>query len=96
MDNTLERENLESLLQSDGWRTFAAHVEGEWGAGGREFIAAVTSAADNTSDASATAHLRQIIVAQKLIQRLMQWPSERLKQLQPAELQPIYPRRGRL
>ena len=86
MDNT-ERENLEALTQSDGWRAFTAHVEGEWGAGGRAFVDAVTKAADNHSDASATAHLRQIIVAQKLIQRLMQWPDERLKTLKGSELQ---------
>lgn len=96
MDNTIERENLESLIHSDGWRTFADYVNGEWGQGGREFVAAVTAAADNTDDASATAHLRQIVVAQKIIQRLMKWPEERLKQIHEPQLQAIYPRRGRL
>lgn len=96
MDNTIERESLESLTQSDGWRAFTAYVQSEWGSGGRAFVDAVTNAADNTSDASATAHLRQIIVAQKIVQRLMQWPDERIKQLKTTDLQQVYPRRGRL
>lgn len=96
MDNTIERENLESLTQSDGWRVFTDYVNGEWGPGGRAFTDAVTEAADNTNDANATAHLRQIITAQKLIQRLMVWPEERLKQLKAPDPQVIYPRRGRL
>lgn len=96
MDNTIERENLESLTQSDGWRTFTDHVNAEWGPGGRAFIEAVTGAANSTDHATAMAHLQQIITAQKLIQRLMVWPDERLKQLKAPELQVIYPRRGRL
>lgn len=96
MDNTLERENLEALTQSDGWRTFTDYVNAEWGPGGRAFIDAVTGAANGTDNGTAMAHLQQIITAQKLIQRLMQWPEERLKALKAPELQQIYPRRGRL
>lgn len=95
-----EREDLEALTTSDGWKRFQSYVESEWGAGGRAFIDAVTKAADNKSDADATAFLRQIIVAQKQIQRLVAWPEERLKTLKPEELVSTgpqdYSRRGGL
>lgn len=96
MDNTIERENLDALTNSDGWRTFTNYVNSEWGPGGRAFTDAVTTAANGTDNATAMAHLQQIITAQKLIQRLMQWPEERLKTLKEPDLQVIYPRRGRL
>jgi hypothetical protein len=98
MDN--EREELEALTRSEGWKMFQSYVESEWGPGGRAFIDAVTKAADNKADADATAFLRQIIVAQKQIQRLVKWPEERLGALKQPELVaagPVdYSRRGRL
>ena len=94
-----ERENLEALVASDGWKTFAAYVGQEWGAGGRAFLDATTKAADQKADADAMAYLRQIIVAQREIQKLVKWPEERLKQLEPIEYATAsrdYSRRGSL
>lgn len=80
-----EREELDALVRSDGWRVFTAFVSSEWGPGGRAFIDAVTKAADRVDNQQATDHLRQIMAAQKIVQRLITWPSERLKALAPAE-----------
>lgn len=96
MDSTIERENLDALINSDGWRTFTDYVTSEWGPGGRAFISAVTGAANGTDSATAMAHLQQIIVAQKEIQKVLAWPEERLKALKAPDLSVIYPRRGRL
>lgn len=81
-----EREELDALVRSEGWRLFTAFVNSEWGSGGRAFVDAITKAADNRDNEQATDHLRQIIAAQKIVQRLVAWPAERLKALEPAEL----------
>lgn len=94
-----EREELDALVNSDGWRLFTSYVQSEWGSGGRAFIDATEKAADQKADADAMAYLRQIIVAQRQIQRLVRWPEERLKQLATPELVPAvtdYSRRGTL
>lgn len=86
MDN--EREELEALIGSDGWRLFCANVAKEWGTsegGGQRFMNAVRDAAAQTSDADATAKLRQITVAQREIHRLLQWLPERLATLKAAQ-----------
>ena len=84
-----EREALEALVQDEGWRLFRRHVLAEWGPGGRQFIDATTKAADTKADADAVAFLRQIIVAQREIQRVVQWPEEQVKRLKESELQPV-------
>jgi hypothetical protein len=95
-----EREELEALTQSSGWTVFQSYVESEWGAGGRRFLSAVKAASDNEDDKNAVAFLRQIIVAQREIQKLLLWPAERLKTLQSTELELAgerdYSRRGGL
>lgn len=80
------REALEELVTSAGWRQFRSFVEREWGPGGRAFIDATTKAADQNADRDAMAYLRQIIVAQREIQKLMTWPEEQLKTLREPEL----------
>lgn len=95
-----EREDLDALIASDGWRVFTAYVAGEWGSGGRRFEHAVQQCADNPNDADATAKLRQVMVAKREIETLLKWPHERLKALQSPELvaaSPLdYGRRGHL
>lgn len=89
-----EREALEALVNDEGWKVFCRHVEQEWGTqegGGATFLNAVRNAANDASDANATAFLRQIVCAQREIHRLMQWPVDELKRLQQQEqeLQPM-------
>lgn len=94
-----DRESLDALLSSDGWRLFTAFVDAEWGAGGRAFIAAVTGAANGTDNATAMAHLQQILVAQREIQKILQWPEEQLRAMRQPELVAAthdYSRRGNL
>lgn len=96
MDNA--REELEALTQSEGWKLFVAQTVSEWGPGGRAFIDATTKAANGT-DADAIGWLRQIIAAQREIQKLMRWPDEELARLKERELVATstdYSRRGRL
>lgn len=90
-----ERENLDALVHSDGWRLFQSYVEGEWGNGGARFLTGVKDAANNTTP-GATEQLRQIIVAQREIQRVMGWASERLKALNKPDLVASGGRRGGL
>ena len=97
-----EREDLEQLLHSDGWRVFREHAAKEWGTedgGGARFLQAVRTAAA-AGDADATALLRQIVAAQREIHALLAWVPERLKQLKQAETRSdvveLASRRGRL
>lgn len=85
-----EREALQALIESDGWKMFAAFVGKQWGdseGNGERFLHAV-SKASTASDADAIAHLRQIIVAQREVQLAIRWPSDRLQQLQKASQGP--------
>lgn len=87
-----EREELEALTASEGWRTFAAHVAREWGTeegGGARFLNAVRAAASERADSDATEKLRQIVVAQREVHNVMAWPERRLKELTARALQPM-------
>ena len=105
MDNS-EREDLDQLVRSDGWRRFLAHVEQEWGTkergGGVRFANATYNAASESSEADALSKLRQICVAQREIHALIAWVEGRLKDATKADQElvavgPIdYSRRGRL
>ena len=79
-----EREELDVLMASEGWKLFCANVAREWGTtegGGVRFMNAVRDAAAEGSDQNATAKLRQITVAQREIHRLLEWVPERVKAL---------------
>lgn len=82
------RDELEALQKSDGWTLFCENVAREWGTaegGGARFLKAVRDAADDGADASATAKLRQVTVAQREIHRLMQWVPEQIQKLKAAD-----------
>ena len=84
-----EQEDLDALVTSGGWVLFCQHVQQEWGTtegGGAVFLAAVKAAASVTSDAEATAKLRQIVVAQREIHKLLAWSAERLAYLKQTAL----------
>lgn len=84
-----EYEDLDALIQSAGWGRFKAHVAQQWGTpetgGGVRFQQAVSQAAAEQADADATAKLRQIVVAQKLIQGLILEFEARRERLKPIE-----------
>jgi len=90
-----EREDLDELVNSDGWRRFKAFADAEWGDGGHRFVQGVTDAAkDDTS--RGTDILRQILVAQREIRTLLIWPEARLKAISKPELVEVGSRRGSL
>ena len=105
MDNS-EREDLDQLVRSDGWRRFLEHVEHEWGTrekgGGVRFAQATYTAASDTSEADALSKLRQICVAQREIHTLIAWVDGRLKDATKADQELVavgprdYSRRGGL
>lgn len=64
---------------------FVSYVNSEWGAGGKAFESAAVSAA-NDNNPHAIAHLQQIIASRREILKVLTWPEERLKALQPREL----------
>ena len=93
MENS-EREDLDALVRSDGWRVFCRYVEGEWGNGGQRFVQGVQLAANDPN--LGTDKLRQVIVAQREIQSLCAWPERRVKELSKPELVALGSRRGAL
>lgn len=87
-----EREDLDALLQSAGWQWFLRYVAREWGAddgGGAMYHGAVTAAAKEDDDPRALAKLRQIVVAQREIQKLIRWPSQRLAEVTKIAADPV-------
>ena len=94
MENS-EREDLDELVTSDGWRRFKAFAESEWGDGGHRFVQGVTDAAKDDSPRG-TDVLRQILVAQREIRTLLLWPEARLKSISKPELVGVGSRRGNL
>lgn len=101
--DSLEYEEYDDLTRNAGWQRFTAYVEQLWGApgtsNGEMFRNAVAQAASETADADATAKLRQIVIAQREIQRVMAYPGKRVQELKPRELRPdefVGSRRGGL
>ena len=87
-----EREDLDALLQTPGWQRFLRHVAQEWGAedgGGAMYHGAVTAAAKDDDDPRALAKLRQIVVAQREIQKLVRWPATQLAAATKQEQDPV-------
>lgn len=70
-------------MKSPGWQRFQAMVAKEWGTaegGGSAFLAAISNAAKN-QDQDAMAQMRQILVAQREIQKVMQLIPTRVSML---------------
>jgi len=88
-----EYEDYDDLVRNEGWQRFSQHVAALWGTvdggGGSMFNQAVAQASADSSDADALAKLRQIIVAQKSVQQLMQFPARRVQELKPRDLQAV-------
>lgn len=74
-----EQEMWKELLSSKGWAAIVLWARTEWSA---QKERAITTAADDTADAVALGKLRQIIAADKAVQRLLNHPRERLEAMQ--------------
>lgn len=83
MAENVELEALDQLVASEGWKILTAVVAKDWGnaEGGGAFFADAVSKAVKVTGPEATDHLRQICAAQREIQRVMNWPKERIKLL---------------
>ena len=67
-------------LASPFWQLFRDHVEREWGAGGQRYARLLEQLADETGDEKVLLNqMRQVAVARREIQRLLQWPIEEMK-----------------
>lgn len=77
-----EKEDLDQLVHSQGWLRVKAFASKEWS---EQHEAHVRRAANEVNDAMAIQKLRQVIAAKEAIERLVQWPHERMRQLDAAE-----------
>lgn len=82
MADDAEREDLGALIATAGWKRFVFHALTEWDS---KFSEHATRAANTTDDKLAIDRLRQVIAIQQEVKRLIQWPTERMSQLQGIE-----------
>lgn len=83
---TKELEELDALQRSEGWLLFTKHVKSEWGPEGTMFTRALALAGNDADDPTAMAKLRQALVAQREIQKLLDWVPGRVAHLAATEL----------
>ena len=77
-DREHERESLEGLVESDGWRIFWEHARNEWRGPG--YIARMEAALSfGTGDLNKAKTVHETA---KDIERLLLWPAQRVKELQ--------------
>lgn len=92
----LEREALELLLGSEGWKYFMAYVAGQWGdtavvqhmRSGLSEIARGDAAGEHATAA-------QILSTQRRVRALVEWPAKRLAELERIRHEPPAGRRRR-
>lgn len=73
-----ERDALQQLLTSPGWKLFETAQSDYW----REaLLGAIAGAANDRDDLIALQKIRQIIAAQQAMQRALAWPTERLRKI---------------
>jgi hypothetical protein len=70
-----EKEELEAFLTNPVWLRMKQYAEKTWRG---ELDNHVRAAANDTNDQAALQKIRQIIVAKDAVERLIQWPEERL------------------
>ena len=80
-----EQEDLESLVKSPGWLTLMEHAKREWVTG---YPLKVKTA---IAEARATKHSAEVAVqcidaASDAVNALLTWPTQRLQQLQHAQM----------
>jgi hypothetical protein len=78
---TTEYEDLDALLKAPGWLRFAQHAKAMFG----DEITRLLRAAVNDRDALiAASKMQQVIAAKDAVETLVQWPKERLAELDRA------------
>lgn len=87
MAESEEREDLESLVASDGWKRFEAHVRHLWDEEFSERALEAVATATTTSEEAQVAltRLRQVIAIKREVAGLLAWPQRRLQMLVEAE-----------
>ncbi len=82
MSDSEQQDILERGLASPFWQVFTAHVNEEWGAGGKRFERTLTQLADQTADdATLVRQMQQVAVTRREVLRLLAWPEEELRKL---------------
>lgn len=74
-----EAEDLDDLLRHPGWALVTTHARRYWG---DELENHLAVAVGDTNDTLALAKMRQIIAAKRAVLALIDWPTERLRQLE--------------
>lgn len=74
-----EHEDLTNLLKSPGWLRLGEYARMSITANLNRHVA---QAADDRDDVMALNKLRQVIAAQKAVEALLAWPSERIRGLE--------------
>ena len=88
MTDDPEREDWDALIRTPGWCRLKAWAK-------VEMETQFANAANNVDDDRALRHLQQVIASKRMIERLLEYPGERVKQLQPREAEPLsYSRAG--
>jgi len=82
-----ELEDLDQLVNSDGWKRFSQMVQDTYGRGGERFFTAVTNAAKGDNP-HAQDHLRQILAEQRGALDAVAMVPNRIKLLKQATAQP--------
>lgn len=98
MAENTEYEDLDQLVNTRGWARFVQMVNKQWGRESDAFHDAIEQAARG-DNVHLQDHLRQILAAQREIQKVLQLPQNRLNILkggQPMEREYVGSRRGSL
>ena len=96
MSTPNELEQLQDGLNSEFWRLFVEHKQAEWGVGGARYEMAVRTAAEK-QDEQAIRMLQMVLFARTEIERLFQWPQERVGHVRSQLRDTVFPgpsRRG--
>lgn len=86
MTHSERKDILERGLSSPFWQLLRAHIDEEWGAGGKRFERALVELADrNDDDATLVRQMQQIAVCRREILKLLDWPHEELRRAKEQE-----------
>jgi hypothetical protein len=85
----LGKQDWQDWLQHPVTRAYLAHIEHEWGPGGRRFEGIVEKFSDSLEeDRIVLDKIRQVAVCRREILKLKEWPREeieRLRNMEPVE-----------
>ncbi len=81
MSDRNEAEDLDDLLRHPGWQRLCGHFRGFWS---DQIEQQIANAVNDVNDTLAAGKMRQVIAAKRAVSALLEWPDERLRQLQTA------------